>query len=134
VLQTLLHGAFVWLQPRSPVVVAVAERDRGPDPPGARLEAEVVVGSGPRAAAVAQVDRRAERENRRGAAEESRPDVRAAAVANHRRANRVAVQPAGKRADAKAPVEGAADEREAPGKVQAAVAVLVVEHSLPWLG
>jgi hypothetical protein len=112
----------------------VAERGRGPDPPGARLEAGVVVGSGPRAAAVAQVDRQAERENRRGAAEESRPDVRPAAVANHRRANQVAVQPAGKRADAKAPVEGAADEKEAPGKAQAAVAVLVVEHSLPWLG
>jgi hypothetical protein len=112
----------------------VAERGRGPDPPGARLEAGVVVGSARRAAPVAQVDRRAERENRRGAAEESRPDVRAAAVANHRRANRVAVHLAGKRADAKAAAEGAEDEREADGKAQAAVAVLVVEHSLPWLG
>jgi hypothetical protein len=131
VLQTLLHGAFVWLQPRSPVVVAVAERGRGPDPPGARLEAGVVVGSARRAAPVAQVDRRAERENRRGGAEESlHPDGRAAPAANHRRANRVAVHLAGKRADAKA----AADEREADGKAQAAVAVLVVEHSLPWLG
>jgi hypothetical protein len=135
VLQTLLHGAFVWLQPRSPVVVAVAERGRGPDPPGARLEAGVVVGSARRAAPVAQVDRRAERENRRGGAEESlHPDGRAAAAANHRRANRVAVHLAGKRADAKAAAEGAEDEREAGGKAQAAVAVLVVEHSLPWLG
>lgn len=40
-LRTLLHGAFPWLQPRSPVE---AERGRGPDPPDARVEA---LASGP---------------------------------------------------------------------------------------
>ena len=37
VLQTLLHGAFQWLQPRSPVVVVV-ERGRGPNPPDGRAD------------------------------------------------------------------------------------------------
>ena len=39
VLRTLLHGAFPWLQPRSPVVRKVVERGRGPDPPDASVEA-----------------------------------------------------------------------------------------------
>jgi len=37
VLRTLLHGAFQWLQPRSPVVEEAVERGRGPDPPDARV-------------------------------------------------------------------------------------------------
>src|ERR1700694_2610984 len=46
VLQTLLHGAFQWLQPRSPVVVVV-ERGRGPNPPDARaVAARSPAGSG----------------------------------------------------------------------------------------
>src|SRR6186997_634320 len=40
VLRTLLHGAFPWLQPRSPVDQEVAKRGRGPDPPDARVEAQ----------------------------------------------------------------------------------------------
>ena len=39
VLRTLLHGAFQWLQPRSPVVEVVVERGRGPNPPDARADA-----------------------------------------------------------------------------------------------
>ena len=36
--RTLLHGAFQWLQPRSPAVHEVVERGRGPDPLDARVE------------------------------------------------------------------------------------------------
>src|ERR1700694_1064814 len=47
VLQTLLHGAFQWLQPISPVVEVVVERGRGPNPPDARAyAAKPRVGSG----------------------------------------------------------------------------------------
>src|SRR4051812_2172197 len=85
VLQTLLHGAFVWLQPRSPVVVVV-ESGRDPDPLDAKVAAAavVVVGSVQAAGLAAAASPPAERENRRAAGESLRPGVRAAA-ASHRR-------------------------------------------------
>ena len=61
VLQTLLHGAFQWLQPRSPVVVVV-ERGRGPNPPDGRADAvRSPVGNGRAPASLQRGSRRGER-------------------------------------------------------------------------
>lgn len=112
----------------------MVERGRGPDPPGARVEVVAAVGSVPLAAAAVHESRQPERESRRGGAEENLPlDARAVVAANHHPANPVAVHRAGNRAAAKA-AEEVEVERPADGRVEAAVAVLVVEHSLPWLG
>jgi hypothetical protein len=86
VLQTLLHGAFQWLQPRSPVVAKVAKRGRGPDPPDARVEVE----SG-RAALVRQPE---------GNHLAVNPRVAKAADGNRLRGNRAAAKEAHARAEA----------------------------------
>ena len=102
--------SFLWLQPKNPVEVVV-ESGRGPDPPDARALAS----ARPEVAREAHANHRAE-ENRRGAAKVE--------AVNPRRGSRARA----KQADAKAE-EGRAQDVSAQ-----AVAVLVVERSLPWLG
>jgi hypothetical protein len=110
VLQTLLHGAFLWLQPRSPVVAEVVERGRGPDPPVARA----ALASGPPGNVPALASRAEERLHRGVAAEENPPPVARAGVGNRQRGN----QP---------------DAKEERARAEAAEPVLAAEHSLPWL-
>src|SRR5450759_1746995 len=106
VLRTLLHGAFPWLQPRSPVVQKVVERDRGPDPPEVDVEGQR--SAPPNAALEARAERRG------AVLGNPRPSARAV-DANHRRGSRAVALP---------------DEREE--RARAAVAALVVDRSLPW--
>ncbi len=117
-LQTLLHGAFQWLQPRSPVVVVVVERGRGPDPLAARAEAARAVGSGRAEAARAALANLPAGESRRaGKAEENLLRVAKVGDANLQ-GSRVA---------------GLRDAKEADARAEAAVAVPVAERNLPWL-
>ncbi len=105
---TLLHGAFQWLQPRSPVVQEVVESGRGPDPPDARAE---VRESARPSEALARANRHA------GPVDGSlRPAARALAV-KPLRANRAVVVQDARRRHARA----------------AAVAGLAVNHNLRWL-
>src|SRR5215210_5125189 len=104
-LRTLLHGAFPWLQPRSPVDRKVAERGRGPDPPDARVEARASV----------------------------RAESALLAHGNRAEENRRVAAAAGNLPAARAAEERLAEERAADGKAEAAVAALAVDGSLPWL-
>src|SRR5450756_4675 len=108
VLRTLLHGAFPWLQPRSPVVQRAPERGRGPDPPDVSVEVQ------------------------RSAPPNEAPEVRA----SHRAAVGGNPRPSAKAAGVKPRSESRAvalpDEREERARA-AAVAALVVDRSLPWL-
>jgi hypothetical protein len=115
--------SFLWLQPKSPVVAVVAENGRGPDPPDARARvAKAALGSG-RQEVAAEAPGNHPAGSRRGGA------VAKVADANLHRASRAAARRDAKEADAKAVEEKAQD-----ANAQAAVAVLVVERSLPWLG
>jgi hypothetical protein len=126
VLQTLLHGAFVWLQPRSPVVAVVVESGRDPDPPVARVvDAAAAAGSGRPVAPAVRANLRGAAENRRAEAG-SRLRAERAVHANHRLVVRAAVHPAAREAGARAAAHGRAEV----AKREAAVAVLVAEHSL----
>jgi hypothetical protein len=118
--------SFPWLQPKSPVVEVVVENGRGPDPPDARAgAARAALGSArPDRAPEAHASHRAEGNHR--AADGSQ--AAKVAGANLRRANR-----AGVRQRAKEPEERAEEGRAPDESAQAAVAVLVVERSLPWL-
>jgi hypothetical protein len=128
VLQTS-YTEFPWLQPKSPVVEVVVENGRGPDPPDARaVVARAPLGSGrPGVAREARGSRRAA-ESHLAAEAGNQPQAAKAEGANLRRGNRAAV-----RRRAKEPDERAVEER-APDASAQAVAVLVVERSLPWLG
>ena len=105
VLRTLVHGAFPWLQPRSPVVQKVV--GSGPDHP----DAVAVVPESVRAAAAqeARASLRVADESRHPAARASRRGSRAVA----RRRARVADARA---AHARAVVGKAADARAAAGR------------------
>jgi hypothetical protein len=130
VLQTLLHGAFVWLQPRSPVVVVVVESGRGPEDPDARV---VAVASGRRAALAVHVSLPALGESQPAAGENPLQGVREA-HGSHRRADPAAAPPDAKEADARAVVGRAAAGRAARGRQvpeSRAAVVLAAEHSLP---
>jgi hypothetical protein len=124
VVQTLLHGAFVWLQPRSPVVVVVVESGRDPDPPVARVvDAAVAVGSGQAVAPAVRVNHPAP-ENRRAAAGSRLRAVRAG-DANRRHVGRAAVPPAVREAAARAAAHGRAEAV----RLGAAVAARVGERN-----
>src|ERR1700682_2236241 len=78
----LLHGAFQWLQPRSPVE-RVVESGRGPDPPDVRAEAARPSAGSGRANAARVAPARLQQESRRaGRVEESLPRVARALGAN----------------------------------------------------
>ena len=133
-LRTLLHGAFQWLQPRSPVVHEVAERGRGPDPLDARVEAERAAPARAVAdARAADASARAERV-RAVPANQRAGENRRVAVASRRRVAKAGAEnpPQGNPARVAAPPEErAADARAADERVAGVAAV--VKHSLPWL-
>jgi hypothetical protein len=114
--------SFLWLQPKSPVVAVVAENGRGPDPPDAKAGvARVALASGrPEVAVEALGNHQAG--NHRGAA------AAKVAGANPQRGKRAVLR------DAKQAAVRAEEEKAPDANAQAAVAVLVVERSLPWLG
>jgi hypothetical protein len=126
VVQTLLHGAFVWLQPRSPVVVVVVESGRVPEDPDARAAAAVVAGgSARRVVPAVGANLRAARESHHAAGESLLlPGVRAV-DGSLRRADPAAVPQDVKEADARAVVG-----RAAAGSRAGAVAVPDGEHNL----
>jgi hypothetical protein len=120
--------SFLWLQPRSPVVAVVLENGRGPDPPDARAgAAKAALGSG-RPVVAGEAPGNHPAGNHRGVAPAK------VAGASLRRGKRAAVLRDANQAAGKAVEEKAAEEKVQDVNAPAAVAVLVVERSLPWLG